>query len=147
MTFRISCSTGAMKSPRRSTDSFVVAGRYVFTASTAYPLDGSAVRLFRVERLQHLDGVAIGLHAVPRTLDLAGLVDDERRADDALAPSRTVAPRAVGVVDLVVDVRQERERERILLLERAMGGSVVARDAHHRDIHVLEGDEVVAEVA
>src|SRR5216683_3864320 len=33
MTLRISCSTGAMKSPRRSTESFVFAGRYVFIPS------------------------------------------------------------------------------------------------------------------
>src|SRR5437016_810604 len=108
MTLRTSCRTGAMKSPRRSTDSLGVGGRYVFTTSqrTGWNRAGfgkwpngrvrTRARL-GLQLLQHLERVSVWLYEVPRLLDLAVWTDEERRTDHAFTASRPLAPRAVRV--------------------------------------------------
>src|SRR5438093_12763414 len=153
MTLRISCRTGAMKSPRRRTASFEVGGRYVFIARTAYWLGVSPVRFSpkpgasALERREHFLRVAIRLHAVPRLLHLAALVDQERRPDHALAAARPLAPRAVGIVGLAIGVAEQWELELELLLERAVRRGIVARAADHRYPARLERRQVVVELA
>src|SRR6266851_6833828 len=148
MTLRISCSTGAMKAPRRRTASSEVGGRYVFIARTAYWLGVSPVRFFTktgalaLELCEHFLRVAIRLHAVPRLLHLAALVHQERRPDHALAATGPLAPGAVRVMGSSVGIAEQRELELELLLERAVRRGVVARNAEHRDAEPLERGQV-----
>src|SRR3954470_2198440 len=139
MTLRTSCRTGAMKSPRRSTDSLGVGGRYVFTTSqrTGWNRAGfgkwpnGRVRRARLglQLLQDLERVSVWFDEVPRPLDLAVGTHEERRTDHAFTAPRPLAPRAVGVVDLAIGVGEQIEVEPVLLLECLMRCGVVLRYA------------------
>src|SRR6266511_1186518 len=99
---------------------------------------------------QDLLGVAIGLDVVPGALDRALLIDQEGRAeyaDGGLAVAVLLAPRAVGLHHLMIEVRQQREAQPVLLAEGAVAGGVVRGDADHRHAGPLEPVQVVVELA
>src|SRR5436305_1701378 len=145
--------TGAMKSPRRSTDSFVVCGRYVFitsqrTGSSHWRFGQRWVTRARlVQLLQDLERVSVRLHEIPRLLDLAVRTDQERRANHAFAATRALAPRAIRVVHLAVRVAEQVEVEAIFLLERLVRGRVVLRHTEYGHAEAAELREVVVQLA
>src|SRR2546430_10098618 len=96
---------------------------------------------------KHLERMAVGLHEVPRLLDPPVGSDKEGRANHAFAASGPLAPRAIGLVRLVVPVTQQAHAKAVLLAERLMRGGVILRDPEHGDSEHLELREVVRELA
>ena len=88
----------------------------------------------------------VGRHAVPRPPDASVAADEERRADDAFASSRPVAPGSVGLVDGVVGIAQQREAEAVLLAELPLRRVVVARDPVDRDPRLSEALQLLVEL-
>ena len=93
-------------------------------------------------------GVSLGLTLYQASSDLALLVDQERRADDAHvrpAVELLLAPHAVRLGDLVLGVRQQREPERVLVVELLLLLGQVGADAEDGGVADVAGD--VAEEA
>src|SRR5207249_5486273 len=74
---------------------------------------------------EHLKRVAVGLHEVPGLLHAPVGADKEGRADDALAASGPLAPRAVRVVRLAVGIAKELNPKAVLLAESLVRRGVV----------------------
>src|SRR5205085_8133032 len=73
-----------------------------------------------LQRCQQVVDGALRAHLVPGLGDLALLVDQERRTDDAevlLAVHALLAPHAVRIGDRVVLIREQREAEPVLGVE------------------------------
>ena len=97
-----------------------------------------------------LGDVPGGLDVVLRHRDLALLVDDERRADDALnglAVHRLLAEGAPRGEHLAVRVGQQREGQFLVVAELGELGRLVGGDADDVEPGVVELGEVVAKVA
>src|SRR4051794_15915574 len=97
-----------------------------------------------------LGHVAGRLDVVERVADLALLVDDEGRPDDAvdgLAVELLLAPGAVCRVDREVLVAEQRDGEVVALTERRELGRLVLGDADHVVAVLLQRVERLAEVA
>src|SRR5579872_5290213 len=93
--------------------------------------------------------MALGLHLVPNMCDDTSRVDDERRTldpEEGATIERFLLPDTVGVRDLAIDVGQQREGQRILLLELRVRGDAVRTHANDRRIDTLEARERIAEL-
>src|SRR5689334_9466644 len=89
-------------------------------AAAIGPASGALGRLRLLERLHHLGGMSVSLDLRPHMRDPPLRVDEEARALDAhrrLAVVGLERPGAVARRDVMVDVRQERERQAVLGLE------------------------------
>src|SRR3546814_21114361 len=98
---------------------------------------GRSRRLEVLERLQELLRRVLRADLGPGLDDLAVLVDQERRADDAQvlpAVYRLLAPGAVLLGHGVVGVGEEGEAERVLVVELLLLRRLVRTDAE--DLHV-----------
>src|SRR5689334_21317816 len=97
-----------------------------------------------VERRQHVRGVTLGLHLRPGPGDPAIGVHEERpprRSHVRLAVVLLLHPRAVRVGDLMILVREQRERQAELLAELALATGTLRTDAP--DIRAALMDRVV----
>src|SRR5262245_14712637 len=102
------------------------------------------------KRLEHLLGVAIGLHLRPAADDHAVRAHEERRPDEAhvlLAVVHLLAPCAPYIGDLVALVRQERERQAELRPELLMRPGIVGADPPDLGLFRLDALVQVAELA
>src|SRR5262249_50983539 len=100
-------------------------------------------------RLDLLHGV-LGAHLREHAEELALLVDDERGADDAhvlLAVERLLTPRVPRLRDRVVLVSEEREAERVLVVELQLLRRRVGTDADDRNTEPLQRRVRVAQLA
>ena len=88
-------------------------------------------------------GVSFGLTLYQASCDLALLVDEERRADDAhvgLAVDLLLAPHAVRLGHGVLGVGQQREAEPVLVVELLLLGGQVGADAEDGGVADVAGD-------
>src|SRR5215208_7723183 len=99
---------------------------------------------------KHLVDMRVGLDAPHDVGDVALGIDQERRALDAhvrLAVELALAPDAVAFGNLVVGIRQQRERQAVLLLELHVRRFVIRADAEDDGPSLAEGVEVVPDPA
>src|SRR5215213_4399038 len=92
----------------------------------------------------------VGLDAPHDVGDVALGIDQERRPLDAhvrLAVELALAPDAVAFGNVVVGIRQQRERQAVLLLELHVRRLVVRADAEDDGPSLAEGVEVVPDPA
>ena len=122
------------------------------TTSTTRPcwgnIDGSTTGLLQ-DALDLLHGV-LRAHLGEDAGELALLVDDERGADDAhvlLAVERLLAPRVPRLRDRVIGVGEQREAERVLVVELQLLLGRVGADADDRDTEPLQLRVRVAQLA
>src|ERR1039458_4582684 len=86
----------------------------------------------RIQRRLHLRRVPFRVHLLEDRSDLSIGPDDVRRASDThvlAAVERLFDPESVLVSDFVLDVREQGEREVVLLLELLVALDRVRRDA------------------
>src|SRR4051812_11864279 len=125
----------------------VVAGAVAPWAAGCVELMRSSLESEVAAELGHVTG---GLDVVEGVRDLAGLVDDDGAADDALdglAVQLLLAEGSPPLHHCAVGVGQQRDGEPLLVAElRELRGSV-GRDAEHGVTVGLEGLQRVAEVA
>src|SRR6478609_8746788 len=114
------------------------------------PFGTGATLVGDAEVATELGHVVGRLDVVERVADLALLVDDEGRADDALhglAVELLLTPGAVGRVDREVLVAEQRDGEVVALAELRELGRLVPGDADDLVAVLLQRVERLAEVA
>src|SRR5436190_1722749 len=106
--------------------------------------------LGRIERRDHLGGMALRLDLRPGSRDAAVRVDQERRPGDAHVGPAVVLlldPRAVRLGDRVVRVGEEEERQSELLAEGPLALGALRADPPDVSTALVDGLVGVAELA
>ncbi len=104
----------------------------------------------RLQGLQHLFRVSVGFDLVEYVLDLPVRADQESRSLDSerlLSVHVLLFDHVVSLADLLVDVREQRERQTILLFELLLLFRVISRYAQDDGLDLLEIGEVFAKLA